>query len=756
MPRHPVNHAMLLSESARVTKFLLIAAKARSRQQGDRVENLHYNPYDFANPVNQPESFAGRKSQSEDVRYYLNHARYARPIHLALTGERSAGKTSMLNMIDKQAALLGFLVVRLDLNEGDADPIQFFGRLYDSLLTAAVLDGKYGGFSGLVWKGYRALVDANKEVDDLPLNFPAHWVAAQHGTRSLSEAVLNLDLKAISAEVDKKVVIILDECDVLSQKKITLQILRNVFMNLDGYMLVIAGTPRLFPVFDDVFSPINRQFKKVSISPFENDSETRECIAQPLAQLGITPRSLIKAWPTVGDEIHQVTGGRPYEIQLLCHTMFRRVQDKLDRKMSLSVEVLDEVRMDLENRQGHDTERFSKRYSGLSDRHLTALAILRRVNDGNIDSAAIVHAVTPRDQHAPITEVEFRRQVQELIDLGIIEESDGKCTLAGDQFDEVYLRYLAASRSQRIPPWPMAPETLLAVNLGAALKPFSHLSPFLWSKEPTDSFKRDLEDQLSLVNETDDAESRAGKWSNLVIPLRRAQEAGQTSVRWATCTVAVRTLSFTSHFYVGEDVTSDTFENLPNFVAFRERVANAGGTAEVSFDELSIEGIRSLQDSLQDDSDARESVAEIYAEHGFELYWSDEYQLSYEAFCDSYSFHSTVDTATSAAFQALHTGEWEKAIEWANLADSCNTENSDARQACLAAYDRALAYLMLNRVDECLADLSKVGQHWHEGLSDLGNYLLRAKVLENDKWELVPASGALIDLSQELTKKLRG
>lgn len=720
------------------------------------MENLHYNPYDFANPVNHPGSFAGRKSQSEDVRYYLNHARYARPIHLALTGERSAGKTSMLNMIDKQAGLLGFLVVRLDLNEGDADPIHFFGRLYDSLLTAAILDNKYGGLSGPVWKGYRALVDANKGGEDLPLSFPAHWVAAQQGTRSLSEAVLNMDLKAISNEANKKVAIILDECDVLSQKKITLQILRNVFMNLDGYMLVIAGTPRLFPVFDDVFSPINRQFKKVSISPFESDSETRECIAQPLAQLSITPRSIIKGWPTVGSEIHQVTGGRPYEIQLLCHTMFRRVQDNLDRKMSLSVEVLDEVRQDLENRQGHDTERFSKRYSGLSDRHLMSLAILRRVDDGDIDSAAIVHVVTPRVAHASLTEEEFRRQIQELIVLGILEESNGKCTLAGDQFDEVYLRYLAASRSMRIPPWPMAPETFIAGSLAASLKPFSHLSPYLWTKESPDAFRSDLEDQLSLVNTTDAEESQAGKWSNLIIPLRTAQEAGRQSLRWATCTVSVRSLNFTCNFYLNDNVPRESFENLPDFTDFRKRVESAGGSINVSFDELSIEGVRSLEESLRDDPDAQGSVAEIYAGHGFELFLDDEYQLSYEAFCDAYRFHSTTETATSAAFQALHTKEWEKAIEWADAADSCNTDHSDARHACLAAYDRALAHLMLGQVDECLSDLMKVGRYWHEGLSDLGNYLLRAKALENGTWELVPASGTLIDLSEELTRKLEG
>jgi tetratricopeptide (TPR) repeat protein len=720
------------------------------------VENLPYNPFDFANPVDELASFAGRKSEFEDVRYYLNHARHTRPIHLALTGERSAGKTSMLNMIFKQAESSGFLVVRLDLNEGDADPIQFFGRLYDSLLTSVVSDNKYGGFSGRTWKAYRSLVDANKEADNLPLNFPAHWVAAQQGTRSLSEAVLSMDLRAISVEVGRKILIVLDECDVLSQKKITLQILRNVFMNLNGYMLVIAGTPRLFPVFDDVFSPINRQFKKVLISPFEDEEDTRECISQPLKRLQLNPRRMIKNWPLVGDEIHQVTGGRPYEIQLLCHAMFRRVQDNIEPKMSLSLEVLDEVRMDLENRQGHDVERFATRYSGLTDRHLMAIGILRRVDDGNLDSAAVVHAVTPRPEHAPMTEAEFRRQIIELIDLGILEEVDSRHRLVGDQFDEVYLRYLAASRSLRISARPARPASILAMDLVTAVSPISHLSPYLWSNEPAGWFRADLETQLFPAETDNGKELSASKWSNLVIPLRKAQAAGLAHVRWATCVTKVKSIEFNSHFYIDEDVSIESFEALPSYVSFRDRVEGAGGVVDLTIDVLKIEGIAPFDELIADDEESREAIADIYSAHGYELFFEDNYSNAFAAFCDAYEFAPSAEVAVSAAFQALHLEDWNKAIEWANKADAVNNEaEAELEQVCLAAYDRSIAHLMLGEVDQCLADLDRVKHFWHEGLAEVSTYLLGPIPAEDHQWKLVRVGGPLIDVVDLLTETLR-
>ena len=49
-----------------------------------------------------------------DIRYYLWQARSVQqPVNIALVGERAAGKTSLLNIIEYEARQLGLLAVRI-------------------------------------------------------------------------------------------------------------------------------------------------------------------------------------------------------------------------------------------------------------------------------------------------------------------------------------------------------------------------------------------------------------------------------------------------------------------------------------------------------------------------------------------------------------------------------------------------------------------------------------------------------------------
>src|SRR5438876_310270 len=94
-----------------------------------------YNPYDFANPVSDPFLFSGRTEELKELRYYLDQAVTApRAINIALLGERAAGKTSLLNMVETRARERNLCVARLDLNESDAaSPLSFFFKLFDGV-----------------------------------------------------------------------------------------------------------------------------------------------------------------------------------------------------------------------------------------------------------------------------------------------------------------------------------------------------------------------------------------------------------------------------------------------------------------------------------------------------------------------------------------------------------------------------------------------------------------------------------------------
>jgi len=293
------------------------------------------NPYDFANPVNDRKLFAGRASEIDEINYYLDHAKSAsRAINLAIIGGRASGKTSILNMIQLGAERRGFCVIRVELDESDAESqLAFFGKVFDALVTAVCEQGAFEGIHGKTYETYRDMVDAYLIPDDkisCPFVFPMQYAKAMSQNNigiPVSDAAFKRDIRIIQTTLSKPIVILLDECDVLGKSRVHIEKLRNIFMNAQGFMLALTGTEALFPLINDVFSPIIRQFKKINVKPFNKIRETRDCICKPLYNLGIGPLEILDTETLYEvSAIHDLSGGRPYEIQLICHLLFRRIQ----------------------------------------------------------------------------------------------------------------------------------------------------------------------------------------------------------------------------------------------------------------------------------------------------------------------------------------------------------------------------------------------------------------------------------------------
>jgi len=415
------------------------------------------NPYDFANPVSDVDLFVGRKDELEEIEYYLNHAKTApRPINIVLLGTRASGKTSLLNMCEIEAKKRGFCTVRIDLDEDDAKTqLVFFNKIFDGIFSSVCESGKFEGKEGKTYDTYLDIVNTYKIPENktfCPFLFPLQFAKAMGSGNinvSLSDHSYKNDLIKLRSEINCPIVLLFDEGNVLAHSRVHLEKIRNIFMNTSGYMLVFTGTPDIFPVMDDVFSPIVRQFKKINVGAFKEKEETEECIRKPLEKIGINPEEIFD-FETYRDvnEIHDLSGGRPYEIQLICHILFRRVQEKRARKMKLNLSVLEDVRKELETSQDITIRPILKKIRNLKENQLSALNLLCAC-DGHVTFEQIWTIEYIFHGEKFWTKDTLNKELQYFINEGILKSEDNIIKFVGDDFDKIYTKYFA--REQKIP-----------------------------------------------------------------------------------------------------------------------------------------------------------------------------------------------------------------------------------------------------------------------------------------------------------------
>jgi len=416
-----------------------------------------FNPYDFVNPIRDPELFAGRHEELEEIEYYLKLSKSEKPkyFHLALVGPRSVGKTSLLNMIEHMANKLGLLTVKIPLNtETVKNDILFFKEVFDGIVTRGAERGMYGGLRGKIYKSFRKVIDLLDIKVEIPLLFGSAYVGLRRGQNvaGIPQHVLIHDLREIYEEARKRgiltIVLLFDECDLLAQNEVVLQKIRNAFMEVKGYILVFSGTEKMFSAISDVFSPIPRFFKRVNVQNFKNIKETEECLLKPLTEeeKEIFDRACIR-------DIHQITNGSPYEINLIAHYMYRRWKEGKSSKISLSTQVLDDVLNEIERlrKEGHhEVADKIKRYWIDQLKVLVSLLEFPNVPKEWLAEYMLLNDIDTlqlKDIH--VKKALIKDYIEQLKSDGVLLEENGRIRFRGDQFDVLYLKYLCASKGIR-------------------------------------------------------------------------------------------------------------------------------------------------------------------------------------------------------------------------------------------------------------------------------------------------------------------
>lgn len=405
------------------------------------------NPYDYANPVRADDCFAGRGPELATINYVLDQAGTTRPLgYLALYGRRAAGKTSLLNMADKMATERGHVVVRVNLVPAHADPARFFATMYEELISSVSEVCELATSDGLriTPRVVRRIIEGGTVDDNLQLEFPEHLAHAMNGGH-LSEMALRNDLCHLIEMTRRPIVLLIDEAQLIADRPDVLSMLRTLGMRLEGYVLVLAGTPELVERINEVFDFLLRQFEFVRVERFVEIADVVQCMTRPLQAVGLTPeRCFPHRIESIAGDLMRLTDGNPYEIQLFCHVMFTRWQTGIADRMDLTAAAVDDVRTTLDVGNQHTDRPLVRMVRRMPDEALLAL---------NVWCSSL--------ERATVDEIRFASRVSGQITLeadrldgyldqfvrdGAIELVDNRVRLIGDSSEHIYARLSTVQR----------------------------------------------------------------------------------------------------------------------------------------------------------------------------------------------------------------------------------------------------------------------------------------------------------------------
>lgn len=258
------------------------------------------------------------------------------------------------------------------------------------------------------------------------------------------------DLELIRSEVRSPIIVLMDESNVLSQIKILIQKIRSLFMNIPGFMLVVSGTEELFPAMNEVLSPISRDFKRFEVGRFRSRDEARDCVTKPLITIGVHDPESVVDRETMNDLISPegLTAANPYQIQLVCHFLFRNAQGREPLRMELNLDVLDDVLDEIEGGEDVRSSRTIEALRTLPDQDPRRLSELCRCNGrATLDQLShIQHVLFGRSEEHRIV---MENDLDTFQDLGLIENHGGKIGFAGDERETIYAKYFARAKGIR-------------------------------------------------------------------------------------------------------------------------------------------------------------------------------------------------------------------------------------------------------------------------------------------------------------------
>ncbi|HVS93341.1 MAG TPA: tetratricopeptide repeat protein [Mucilaginibacter sp.] len=309
------------------------------------MEKFDINPFDRA-ALTDYRLLAGRSNEFRKIRFILRNStkQSNRLKSLLITGSRGVGKTSFLNLIEKECIENNIIPVRINLTETNSiNSNEFFWYLFSQTInTLFSLDLLYG-------KG--GIIDAT--VQDIlhgdGLKDQANWIFRTPILRRnyLENSNLNFEFDLFASDVtlirkeiatsgDKrfnektKILYLVDESQIIYPNAKITQDIRYIVQNQDiGIGFAFAGDKTFeSSPWEQVFGGSYRDFEIINLSYFEETADVIDYFKKSLSSVGWTTKeieeTLFYRFKLSCRQIFQLTSGKPAWINTVASKMFER------------------------------------------------------------------------------------------------------------------------------------------------------------------------------------------------------------------------------------------------------------------------------------------------------------------------------------------------------------------------------------------------------------------------------------------------
>lgn len=384
------------------------------------------NPFQYRSHIVRQELFIDRKTEISTAKVVCQQIGRGKPGGLLIIGGRASGKTSLLEALKRELTEISFPSVLIHLDESMTKPgseVDFSKLILAELTRSCAENDRFDKTKAQVIRAF--LQGIGEKVESISVEFPGISLVARWDKTKMSFPGIALrdgisdvlrNIKDPVAGKSPGIALMLDEGDTLTNNKIILQMLRNVFQELKGIALVISGTTQLLDQVSEVFSPVPRFFYKIEMGPFPEARDVQDAIEQPLDLM------FKEDLPTLNfkfDILHrkfdpimkEISSSRPFDINMLCYFAFEQACLKAELRDGKTILYmnLDKEVMDIAIQQLRGTKNYADFLSDLTKEESRYLSSISKFSGGlsieELELAVNINDIGDNVQLAPISEL---------------------------------------------------------------------------------------------------------------------------------------------------------------------------------------------------------------------------------------------------------------------------------------------------------------------------------------------------------------